>query len=77
MLCQKLIQNFSGYQKQEKILPSKNDIVDGLKELKKEILLWRDEMKEKFEDDPVLIYRPGEIDVAYRFKGNSLINQKT
>lgn len=51
-------------------IPSKKDLVDGLKELKKEILIWRDEMKEKFDDDQILTYRPNEIDVAYRFKGN-------
>jgi hypothetical protein len=33
---------------------------DGLKELKGEIKLWKDEMKEHFIGDPILAYRPGE-----------------
>jgi hypothetical protein len=35
-------------------------IRDGLKELKGEIMLWKDEMKEQFEGDPILAYRRGE-----------------
>jgi hypothetical protein len=35
-------------------------IHDGLKELKGEIKLWKDEMKEHFKGDPILAYRPGE-----------------
>jgi hypothetical protein len=35
-------------------------IRDGLKELKGEIKLWKDEMKEHFEGDPILAYRRGE-----------------
>lgn len=35
-------------------------IRDGLKELKGEIMLWKDEMKERFEGDPILVYRRGE-----------------
>jgi hypothetical protein len=41
--------------------------------------MWQEEIKEKFENDPVLVYRPNEIDVAYQFNGNysyiSLKNQ--
>lgn len=51
------------------MFPTRSEIADGMKELKKEILLWRDEMKEKFEDDPIVMYRPNEVDVAYRFTG--------
>jgi hypothetical protein len=35
-------------------------IRDGLKELKGEIKLWKDEVTEHFQDDPILAYRPGE-----------------
>lgn len=58
----------SGY-KTKLPLPSKKQmILEGLKELKTEIGLWKEEMKEKFATDPILIYRPGEIDVAFTFK---------
>ena len=42
-------------------------ILDGLKELKSEIKLWKEEMREKFESDPIVVFRPGEIDVVYKF----------
>lgn len=60
----------SGYGKikQDQImLPNKKLILDGLKELKNEIALWKEEVKEKFEGDPLLVFRPGEIDVAWKF----------
>lgn len=31
--------------------------------------MWQEEIKEKFENDPVMVYRPNEIDVAYEFNG--------
>ncbi|XP_066249678.1 complex I intermediate-associated protein 30, mitochondrial [Euwallacea similis] len=47
----------------------------GLAELKNEVKLWCGEVKDKFESDPILIYRPYETDVAWRFKNlNSLDN---
>jgi len=58
----------SGYQTKLKE-PSKKDMVkEGLKDLKEEIRLWRNEMKEKLESDPVLVFRPGETDIAFQFK---------
>lgn len=41
-------------------MPTKKMILDGLKELKHEIKMWKDEVKEKIETDPVLVYRPGK-----------------
>jgi hypothetical protein len=35
-------------------------IREGLKELKGEIKLWKDEVKDHLKDDPILAYRPGE-----------------
>ncbi|XP_018784615.1 PREDICTED: complex I intermediate-associated protein 30, mitochondrial [Bactrocera latifrons] len=53
-------------------LPSRKDlIVEGFRELKKEIQLWKDEMKEKIDSDPILVYRPGETDVVFNFKNES------
>lgn len=42
-------------------------ILEGLKDLKDEIIMWKEEVKEKLETDPILIYRPNEIDVYCRF----------
>lgn len=61
----------SGYGKKYPMF-SKQMILDGFKELKNEISLWKDEMQEKFESDPLMIARPGEIDVAWRFNGEKL-----
>lgn len=50
-------------------LPSKKQLIlDGLKELKQEISLWKEEMKEKLESDPLLVFRPGETDVVFKFQ---------
>lgn len=59
----------AGYTKKFPIIPNKALIVEGLKELKKEIKLWTEEVKEKFEGDPILVYRPGEVDIAWKFSG--------
>lgn len=59
----------SGYGKKYSVIPTKSMILDGLKELKSEIQLWRDEVQEKFESDPILVFRPGEIDIAWKFSG--------
>lgn len=42
-------------------------ILDGLKELKQEILLWKEEVKEQLISDPIVVFRPGEIDVMWQF----------
>lgn len=63
----------SGYAKKMPALPSKKMIIDGLQELKQEIALWKSEIKEKFESDPILVFRPGEIDVSWKFSGKFII----
>lgn len=55
-----------GYGKVNKI-PTLQMIRDGLKELKKEVALWTQEVKEHFDADPILVYRPGETDVVWKF----------
>lgn len=50
-----------GYNKNVKRLSQKDLILDGLKQLKKEIVLWKEEVKEKLECDPVVIFRPGKL----------------
>lgn len=48
-------------------ISKKQLILDGLKQLKEEIRLWKEETVEKLKMDPIVIYRPGEIDVAFKF----------
>jgi len=55
-----------GYRKEGEE-PSRTEMIrDGFKELKGEILLWKEEMREKFACDPLFIVR----------KGTSSINPK-
>ncbi|XP_071453819.1 complex I intermediate-associated protein 30, mitochondrial [Hetaerina americana] len=57
----------SGYPSTVEI-PSKTQLIrNGIKELKKEIQLWKEEVKEKLESDPVVIYRPDELDIFWQF----------
>lgn len=47
---------------------SRTEIIrTGIKTLKEELKLWKQEVKEKLESDPILINRPGEIDIVFRF----------
>ncbi|KAK4884021.1 hypothetical protein RN001_000292 [Aquatica leii] len=56
--------------------PSKIQMIrDGLKELKQEIALWSEEMKESFESDPCLEFRQGETDVAWRFESEKSLEK--
>lgn len=58
-----------GYNRElERKFWKKDVILSGLQELKGEIKLWKEEVTEKLRSDPVLIHRPGEIDVAWQFK---------
>lgn len=59
----------SGYAKKYPLVPTKAMILEGLQELKKEIILWKDEVKEKLEGDPICVFRPGEVDIAWKFSG--------
>ncbi|XP_072385922.1 complex I intermediate-associated protein 30, mitochondrial [Diabrotica undecimpunctata] len=56
-----------GYRNKDNMPPLKDRLREGLHELKDEIKLWTQEVKERFEDDPILIFRPGEVDVKWRF----------
>ena len=38
-----------------------------MKELKNEIQLWKEEVKEHLQGDPILAYRRGEIDIKWQF----------
>jgi NADH dehydrogenase [ubiquinone] 1 alpha subcomplex assembly factor 1 len=44
-------------------------VLEGLQDLKEEIKLWKEEVKEKLDSDPVVVFRPNEIDPVFRFKG--------
>lgn len=64
-----------GYDKNLTKTSQKKLILDGLKELKQEIGLWKDEVKEKIESDPILVFRPGETDVVWNFKTENDVDQ--
>lgn len=49
-------------------------IRDGFKELKKEVALWSEEVKEHFEADPTIAFRPGETDVIWKFGNPNSLN---
>lgn len=53
-----------GYNRHLKRMTRKELILDGLKQLKKEIVLWKEEVKEKLEMDPILLYRPGKLSIS-------------
>lgn len=55
-----------GYGSKEKH-SAKELIRDGLKELRGEMVKWQDEMKEKFECDPIFV-RPGDMDKIWILK---------
>lgn len=58
-----------GYNRElERKFWKKDVILSGLQELKGEIKLWRAEVKERLQSDPILIHRPGEVDTAWSFK---------
>lgn len=64
-----------GYKDNRPVPPLKERMRVGLKELKKEIALWSEEVKEKLEFDPILIYRPDEVDVEWRFEQDNSLNK--
>lgn len=58
-----------GYNRElERKFWKKDVILSGLEELKGEIKLWKEEVKERIRSDPILIHRPGEVDTAWSFK---------
>lgn len=64
-----------GYDTKIPPLPFRQRMRHGLVELKKEIALWKSEVKEKFEGDPLLVYRPGEVDIAWKFEGDKSLEK--
>ncbi|KAM7361047.1 complex I intermediate-associated protein 30 [Cochliomyia hominivorax] len=65
----------SGYKTSLPEPSKKKMILDGLRELKEEIHLWSEEMKERLESDPILVYRPGETDIVFNFKEKSSLDK--
>ncbi|XP_030764685.1 complex I intermediate-associated protein 30, mitochondrial [Sitophilus oryzae] len=64
-----------GYESNRPLPPFKERMRMGLAELKKEVALWSEELKEKFKDDPILLYRRGEVDVVYKFQNEDSLNK--
>lgn len=56
-----------GYKDKRPKPSTKQLIREGFKELKHEIALWKEEVKERFECDPLVFYRPGETDIVWKF----------
>lgn len=55
------------------IKQSKKELVqEGLKELREELMKWQDEVKEKFDADPIFV-RPGDVDKIWDFRSTSSI----
>nr|XP_053657429.1 complex I intermediate-associated protein 30, mitochondrial-like isoform X2 [Cherax quadricarinatus] len=49
-------------------------IRDGLKELRTELIKWKDEVREKFEDDPIMV-RPGDMDKIWILNSEESLEQ--
>ncbi|PSN53478.1 hypothetical protein C0J52_09335 [Blattella germanica] len=62
-----------------KDLPSRSELIrEGLKELKDEIKLWKEEVTEHLIGDPILAYRKGEVDIQWCFNTpEALLNWTT
>uniref|UniRef100_A0A1B6C9Z5 NADH:ubiquinone oxidoreductase intermediate-associated protein 30 domain-containing protein n=2 Tax=Clastoptera arizonana TaxID=38151 RepID=A0A1B6C9Z5_9HEMI len=60
-----------GYNKEKPKPSTKQLIRDGLGQIKKEIQLWKDEIIEKYEADPLLVLNPGEIEKKWTFSDNN------
>ncbi|XP_039490648.1 complex I intermediate-associated protein 30, mitochondrial [Drosophila santomea] len=67
----------SGYKTKLPEPSKKQMIMDGLRDLKEEMKLWRQEVKEQFESDPILVFRPGETDVVFDFKAPDVLDKWT
>lgn len=64
-----------GYNKDAPRVSRKQLILEGLRDLKQEISIWRDEVQEKLESDPVLVFRPGETDVIWDFNEPAVLEK--
>lgn len=63
-----------GYNSSQQV-PLKEKIRVGIKELKQEIALWKNEIIEDFESDPIMIFRPGETDIVWKFGKEEALGQ--
>ncbi|XP_062539696.1 complex I intermediate-associated protein 30, mitochondrial [Armigeres subalbatus] len=61
--------------KSKKKVSQKQQILDGLKELRQEFALFNQEWKEKLQSDPLLVFRPGETDVMFNFESEKDLNR--
>ncbi|XP_058443526.1 complex I intermediate-associated protein 30, mitochondrial [Malaya genurostris] len=56
-----------GYNADKPKVSPKQLIVDGFRELKHELALFRQEWEERFTSDPMVVFRPGETDIVFNF----------
>ncbi|XP_052863149.1 complex I intermediate-associated protein 30, mitochondrial [Anopheles cruzii] len=57
-----------GYKSRDPPVPTTELIRNGLKELRQELALYAEEWKARLESDPLMVFRPGEIDVVFAFE---------
>lgn len=65
----------AGYNKNAPRVSRKELLLEGLRDLKQEILLWKEEVQEKMTSDPVLVYRPGETDIVWDFNDPAVLQK--
>lgn len=47
----------------------------GFKQLKHEVKLWKEEVVEKFRDDPAILLEPGSVEVLWKFDNLSVLDK--
>ncbi|XP_037081705.1 complex I intermediate-associated protein 30, mitochondrial-like isoform X1 [Pollicipes pollicipes] len=63
------------YGRERKTLPDKQMVVDGLKELKHEVGVWKDEFWNKFTKEPLFLVRPGEVDTVFQLNSEAALER--
>nr|XP_022920094.1 complex I intermediate-associated protein 30, mitochondrial [Onthophagus taurus] len=64
-----------GYKDNRKKPSTTQFIREGFKELKSEIKLWTEEVKDRFDYDPLIVFRSGETDVVWDFPDEESLKQ--
>lgn len=64
----------SDYHEEEKTIFQRIKL--GYSQLKQEMSLMKEELKEKFQMDPICAFRQGEVDVKWKFNGDPNLLKK-
>lgn len=65
----------AGYNRNTPRVSRKQLILEGLRDLKQEIITWKEEVHEKLRSDPVLVFRRGETDVLWDFNDPAVLDK--